>query len=161
MYKFIVSCSFLFLIACAFSYDSDPLTTDRLKTIPLELTTHLGDKQQFIRGDEIQFLLSLGNDAYIYMYYIDADDRITQILPNKNQRSNFYSTGDFLNIPEYENGYHFVISEPFGKEEVWVFASDQMIDIDTDSSIETIKQKIKQQSRRGYGEYVLNIVTAP
>ena len=76
---------------------------DDLLVIPLELTTHLGDQQQFVEGDEIQFLLSLGQDAYIYMFYLDAKSTITQILPNENQHSHFYSAGYFLTIPEYEN----------------------------------------------------------
>lgn len=133
-----------------------------LDVIPVELTTHLGDKQQFIRGDEIQFLLSLGSDAYIYMYYIDAKKHITQILPNSNQQSNHYSAGYFLTIPEYQDGYRFIISEPFGEENIWIFASDQSIDIDSsDKTIESIKQKIKKNSSREYGEYVLKIVTMP
>ena len=133
-----------------------------LDVIPVELTTHLGDKQQFIRGDEIQFLLSLGSDAYIYMYYIDAEKNITQILPNSNQQSNHYTSGYFLTIPEYEDGYRFLISEPFGEEYIWIFASDRSIDIDSsDKTIESIKQKIKKNSSREYGEYVLKIVTMP
>ena len=129
--------------------------------IPLELTTHLGDQQQFVGGDEIQFLLSLGQDAYIYMYYIDAADKITQILPNDNQQSNFYTAGYFLTIPEYENLYRFTISEPFGNESIWVFASDRSITITQPlGSIEKVKQLIKRSSEKAFGEYVLNIVTA-
>ncbi|GMR16830.1 MAG: hypothetical protein BMS9Abin31_1217 [Gammaproteobacteria bacterium] len=133
----------------------------KLKSISLELTTHLGDQQQFVEGDEIQFLLSLGQDAYIYMYYIDAANNITQILPNVKQQNNFYKAGYFLTIPEYENLYRFTINEPFGKEAIWVIASDSSIKMkQTPGSIKNIKQFIKKSSEKAYGEYVLNIVTA-
>ena len=133
----------------------------QLESIPLELTTHLGDQQQFVEGDEIQFLLSLGENAYIYMFYIDAANNIIQILPNENQQSNFYAAGYFQTIPEYEHLYRFTISEPFGYESIWVFASDQSITIkQLPGSIESIKQLIKNSSEKAFGEYVLNIVTA-
>ena len=151
----------LFVSACNVN-DSTAEAADskNLESIPLDLTTHLGDQQKFVDGDEIQFLLSLGQDAYIYMYYIDAANNITQILPNKNQRSNFYKAGYFLTIPEYENLYRFTISEPFGYEAIWVFASDRSITITrAPDSVEKIKQLIKRSSNISYGEYVLNIVT--
>jgi len=141
--------------------DSAGLTdSEKRERIPLELTTHLGDQQRFVEGDEIQFLLSLGHDAYIYMYYIDAVNNITQILPNENQQTNFYTAGYFLTIPEYKNLYRFTISEPFGNESIWVFASDRSITMKpSPGSIENIKQRIKKSSDKAYGEYVLNIVT--
>ncbi len=163
MYKIFIFFLLTFLLAgCSATYEAtiNSSTTD-LQVIPLELTTHLGDQQQFVEGDEIQFLLSLGQDAYIYMYYIDADYNITQILPNENQQSNFYAAGYFLTIPEYKNLYRFTISEPFGNESIWVFASDQSITMKrSPGSIENIKQLIKKSSEKAYGEYVLNIVTA-
>ena len=153
----------LLLFGCSSLQKTDSLISN-LNSIPLELTTHLGDQQQFIEGDEIQFLLSLGSDAYIYMVYLDAKNNITQILPNKNQPGNFYFAGYFLTIPEYDNGYRFTISQPFGNESVWVFASDQLItqsslDSSMLDSIEDYKKKLQKLSKKAYGEYELRIVT--
>lgn len=153
----------LLLYGCSALQKTDSVTSG-LHSIPLELTTHLGDQQQFIEGDEIQFLLSLGSDAYIYMVYLDAKNNITQILPSKNQPGNFYSAGYFLTIPEYDNGYRFIISQPFGNESVWIFASDQLItqsslDNSIASSIEGYKKKLQKLSKKAYGEYELRIVT--
>lgn len=140
--------------------NTDLADSAELESIPLELTTHLGDQQQFVGGDEIQFLLSLGEDAYIYMYYVDATKNIRQILPNENQQTNFYAAGYFLTIPEYENLYRFTISEPFGDESIWVFASDKSITIkQSPASIESIKQLIKKSSEKAYGDYVFRITT--
>jgi len=161
MCKFYTIFAILFLTACTITHDR-AIQTHKLVTIPLELTTHLGEKHDFVRGDEMQFLLSLGSDAYIYMYYIDAEKNIIQILPSENQPSNHYSSGYFLTLPEYKDGYRFIVSEPFGKEDIWVIASDQSMDIDmSNKSIEEIKQKIKKHSKREYGEYVFSILTMP
>lgn len=123
--KYSLSVLLFCLLSCSASYTT--FNVPKLQSIPVELTTHLGDLQQFVEGDEIQFLLSLGSDAFIYMYYIDAANNISQILPSKNQQSNFYAAGYFLTIPEYENLYRFTVSEPFGNGSIWVFASDQSI----------------------------------
>lgn len=155
-YSFYISMLFLFFcsISSAMSDNSS------LQGIPVELTTHLGYQQQFVEGDEIQFLLSLGSDAFIYMFYVNADNVLVQILPSKKQDSNFYSKGFFLTIPEYEDGYRFIIKKPFGKESVWIFASDQFISLDkNDGSISSIRQKIKQQSSKEFGETVFEITT--
>lgn len=162
MYK-IFTC-FLLVSSLAGCSTSDNAAFTResrsLVSIPLELTTHLGDQQQFVEGDEIQFLLSLGSDAYIYMYYIDAANKVTQILPNREQIDNHYLSGYFLTIPEYENHYRFTVNEPFGEETVWIIASDRSIDIDGRSMpIEDIRKKIKRESGQAYGEYDLKIST--
>ena len=73
----------LLLLATACSLSTQTHSSLALQTIPVELTTHLGDQQQFIDGDEIQFLLSLGSDAYIYMYYIDASIRLQKYCQMK------------------------------------------------------------------------------
>ncbi len=144
--------------ACSVSPES-PLTPG-LDSIPVELTTQLGDQQVFFEGDEIQFLLSLGSDAYIYMYYIDASNNMLQILPSDRQIDNHYSSGYFLTIPEYEPHYRFMVREPFGEQTIWIFASDRWLDINgTDNSIKTIRQNIKQASKQAYGEYELKITT--
>ena len=60
----------LFVSACSVNdIIAEATDNNNLESIPLDLTTHLGDQQKFVDGDEIQFLLSLGQDAYIYMYY--------------------------------------------------------------------------------------------
>lgn len=163
MYYKILSCLLLtvFISGCSVTTNAESASNSKqLDPIPLELTTHLGDQQQFVEGDEIQFLLSLGQDAYIYMFYQDASGVIAQILPNANQRSHFYSAGYFQTIPEYENRYRFTISEPFGEETIWIIASDQSITPPTPAgSLERIRNHIKRSSRQAYGEYALRITT--
>ncbi len=153
----------LLLSGCSTNNKAAEISVNKkLDTISLELTTHLGDKQHFIEGDEIQFLLNISQDAYIYMYYVDAVKNITQILPSKYQQSNFYSTGYFQTIPEYENLYRFTIRKPFGKESIWVIASDQSVKLkQLPADMEELKQQIKNASKKAYGDYVLEITTQP
>lgn len=158
---FILCLLFVSITACNANHNvANTPTNTALESIPLSLTTHLGYQQNFIEGDELQFLMSLGQDAFIYMYYIDAKDDIKQILPSENQSSNYYSAGYFLTIPNYKKHYRFIIGEPYGDEEIWLLASDQSVILESyDRSIEVIRKKIKQGSTQYYGEYMLPINT--
>ena len=132
----------------------------QLVSIPLELTTQMGDQQQFVEGDELQFLLSLGEDAFIYMYFIDASGKITRLLPSPEQSGHFYKAGYFLTIPEYKDLYRFRVKPPFGEESIWVFASDEsMVTTPPQGDIDQIRRDIKRSSSKAFGEYELRIST--
>jgi Domain of unknown function (DUF4384) len=151
----------LFLIGCTSSKREPSVAQQRqLETIAIELTTQMGGQQQFVEGDELQFLLSLGQDAFIYMYHIDAEKKITQLLPSPEQSSHFYKAGYFLTIPEYKDLYRFRVKEPFGEESIWVFASDEsMVTEPLRSNIDQIRRDIKLSSGKAFGEYELSIST--
>ena len=87
--------------------------------------------------------------------------KITQMLPYKNQSSHYYLAAYFLTVPEYVDGFRFVINEPFGSETIWVIASDEHIEMNASAdSIDDIRQKIKQASNQAYGEYSITIMTS-
>jgi len=94
-------------------------------TIDIEVTTHLGDKQTFQKGDIISFLISLDREAFVLMIYEDAEHNLLQIIPNRFRQSNRYGTGLFMSVPNRDEPFEFVVSPPFGKETIWVFASEQ------------------------------------
>ena len=134
-----------------------------LETIPVELTTTAGHQQSFVEGEEIQFLLSLGDDAYIYMYHVDAEGKINRILPGVQQSSHFYKKGFFLTIPNYENLFRFIVSKPFGDATIHIFASDQsLLDINIDStSISEIREDIISRSTAAFGEDKFSFTSRP
>ena len=142
-----------------------------LDTIPVELTTTVGHQQTFVEGEEIQFLLSLGDDAYIYMYHIDATGNIEQILPSTQQSSHFYKKGFFLTIPNYEKVFRFIVTRPYGDETIHVFASDQsLLDINVDTNadknvasttIGDIREQIISRSTAAFGEDRFSFTSRP
>jgi len=91
----------------------------------LAVTTHLGDAQSFQEGDIVSFYISLDKDAYLTVIYQDAGNRLHLLIPNALYRNNFYKAGLFIPIPNEQNPFQFRIAAPFGKETLWVFASDQ------------------------------------
>jgi len=146
----------LSLAACSNSHQAEQKTSfsaqvPALQTIPLELTTTTGNQQLFSDGEEIQFLLSLGDDAYIYMYHLDASDKAVRILPSQHRSTHFFNRGYFLTVPDYDKGYRFYVHAPFGEQTIWIFASDKSIKLDEDLTIEAVKEKIKKSSVQAFG----------
>jgi hypothetical protein len=144
----------------------------RVDPIQVEITTHFGDGQSFVEGDTIAFFLSLDTDAHIVAVYEDAERRRVQILPNVNQESNYYRSGIFHPIPGKDAPFRFLVTEPFGTETLYVFASTTpMADLPGDlldnglkqlhGDINAIRSLIKAQARAAFGECSLQIRTRP
>ncbi len=150
---------------------ADSLSSNhQTESIQVEITTHLGDAQTFIKGDSISFLLSLNKASYIYLFYEDADGQILQLVPNYRQSNNFFQQGFFMTIPDNEAGFKFIVQAPFGNDKLWVFAVDNPVpefsvsakekDLKLlDLSLSKIKQIIKNQAIKYYGSNQLVIKT--
>lgn len=139
-----------------------------LQPLQLEITTHLGDGQSFRKGDPIRFMISLDKDAYVTLFYQDASDEITQILPNQHQASSFFKAGLFIPFPDQNMNFDFTAQPPFGKDRVWAFASDVPITtlkgqalanglMRIPKSIDEIRSVVKQHSKAFYDEAELTI----
>ncbi len=144
---------------------------DRLSPIGVEITTHLGDQQTFRENDLVSFLLTLEYDAYVTAIYVDAENRLVQLIPNKNQPDNFFEASLFIPIPSQDAGYTFRVQPPFGTETLWVFASDSVTtkldgkQLDNGlvllaGGIDGIRNKIKSTSKKQFGEAKVSIKTS-
>ncbi len=146
------------------------LVAGQLEDIEVSITTHLGDRQSFVGGDVISFLLTLDSDAYIYLFYEDADANILLIYPNQQSASHLYKKGFFMPLPPLEQNFQFKIQAPFGEEALFVFASDNArISLPgrklknglslIESSISEIETSIRRQSIDRFGLSVLNLIS--
>ncbi len=100
-------------------------TATATEPLHVNITTHLGDRQEFQEGDRVQFLLDLNHDAYILLIYQDARGALTQMIPNRTDRSGFFKAARYLGIPDARTPFEFVVGPPFGTETVWVYAASQ------------------------------------
>ena len=106
------------------------------------------------------------------MIYEDAEHNLIQIIPNRYRQTNRYDTGLFISVPNRDEPFEFVVSPPFGKEIVWVFASEQSfaelpgVELENglkklSASLPDILAKIRaNQSKHHYGEASTTISTA-
>jgi len=163
----------VFFSAPSFAIGPHKSPVVRKPPISLEITTHLGDNQQFVKGDTIYFFVSLDHDAYLLIIYETADKKLIQILPNSYNKKNFYRRGDFFQIPDEDRPFNFKVSPPFGHEKIMAFASTRSFPTlkgtTTKSGIRILAGNVKsvlrilrKHGRRhgAYGEATLKLFTS-
>jgi len=173
IYKFRLTIFILGFFSTLLWSDSNNLFANsefkKAKIINIEITTHLGDKQTFVEGDSVNFLINLDTDSYLTVVYQDARGQLIQLLPNKKQE-NFYKAGFFISVPNTSSKSQFKIQAPYGEEIVWVFASDNpgfKLEgkklknglILLSSTIDEIRIKAQQKSKASFGQANLVIHT--
>lgn len=142
------------------------------KRIEVGITTHLGDRQAFVAGDRISFLLSLERDAYVYLFYRDAESSLLQLLPNERMPAHFFSAGLFMPLPDSRQPFQFIVQPPFGEESIYAYASDNgslsfsgtplangLILLE--DRLEQIERRIRAQSKKFHGRDELRLTTSP
>jgi hypothetical protein len=145
--------------------------TDSLQNIGVEVTTYLGDQQNFREGDVVSFLLTLERDAYITAIYVDADNNLFRLIPNSRQTSHYFQANLFIPIPPQNAGYNFRVQPPYGNETLWVFASDsespkldgKNLDnglVQLTENIDAIRKAIKAAAKHAFGEAKVSINTS-
>lgn len=162
----------LLLISQSFSVTASPSNDYAvLKTVKLELTTHLGDHQVFVNHDIVNFYISLDLNAYLYAFYQDATGTLYQILPSAAQTDHFFKAGDFIAFPSQSSEFNLTVQPPFGRETLFLFASDNPELTFSDKKMKSkaftqieyspkqIANIIKSTSKRLYGETSLILIT--
>ncbi|MFL0810718.1 MAG: DUF4384 domain-containing protein [Agarilytica sp.] len=72
--------------------------------------------------------MSLSEDAWLYLYYENADGKVYQLIPSILYKNNHVKEGDFIEFPASNAPFEIKISQPFGKEHVWLLASNKALD---------------------------------
>lgn len=143
------------------------------RQIHLEITTHMGDKQTFVEGDVLSFLINLDQDANVLVLYEDASGTLIQILPNEHAPQTLYRSGYFIQVPAGMPSHHFVVAPPFGREHIFAFASEEKfpqlpgqplgnglkhIAMKAPAALQLLRD-FAQQTQRLFGEASLEITT--
>ena len=126
------------------------------RTVPLsvDLTSHLGDDQQFQLGDPLSLFISLPRAAHLYLYYENSQGQIFQLMPSAIAPENHLDAGDFIEFPPAGAPFTLEISPPFGPERLWLMASDAPLSIPFDASkdLEPIPLSLKEIQQQVIGQ---------
>ncbi|GGJ84872.1 DUF4384 domain-containing protein [Deinococcus aquiradiocola] len=75
-------------------------------------------------GDNVRISATVNQDAYVYLFDIDAAGKVTQILPNRyNSGANFLKANTTKVFPAAGDNYSFSIDGPLGLNKVLAVAS--------------------------------------
>lgn len=160
------------LFIALFSFGAVAEPASKLKKINLDITTYLGDQQIYNDGDKLSFMLSLDEDAYVYLYYQDSENHLLQLLPNAQQKQNFFSSGLYIPVPDPEDVFSFKVQAPFGTDQVWAFAIDREVRLPEgqrlenglilmSQSIDQLRAELKAQAESIFDQSSKQILTQP
>lgn len=92
-------------------------------------------------GERITLFTTVNQDAYVYLFNVNPDGSIDQILPNRyNSGSNFLRGGTTRQFPQSGDSYTFDISGPSGVNKVLALASKTQLNLDQISQFRSDQQ---------------------
>lgn len=82
-------------------------------------------------GDHIRIYTSVSQDAYVYLFNVNPDGSIDQILPNRYASgANFVKANTTKVFPGSGDGFTFDIAGPYGVNKVLALASETPLNLD-------------------------------
>lgn len=85
-------------------------------------------------GDSIRVGVSVNEDAYVYLFSVDPDGSVDQILPNRLGGGNYVRAGEVRTFPSRNDTFRFNVGGNPGLNKVLVVASRRQLDLSEISS---------------------------
>ncbi|MDX2004550.1 MAG: DUF4384 domain-containing protein [Meiothermus sp.] len=109
-------------------------------------------------GEKIQISARVNQDAYVYIFNINADGQIDLILPNQLNQDNFMRSGETRQFPQPGARYEFTISGPAGVDQVLAVASRQPLSLAQIADVRSGQTRVQGASNLARA---LSIVVTP
>lgn len=87
-----------------------------------------GNVPSYAVGERISISVRSDRDAYVYLYSLQPDGSVTQILPNRFDDENYLRGGETRTYPPRDAGYVFNVEAPTGLSRVVAVASLRPLD---------------------------------
>lgn len=146
--------------------------------LTVELAATGGGKKALYHKDErIRFVIRLNRSAWIYLFDFDPEGNATLLYPvdekgnlaRGGQCGSLPSPGTPIILPEDGCSYDLVVTEPYGKDQVWAAASEAPLTFPPDlkgdwEKADFVVKELREQglSRAGgYAEAQVEVVTGP
>ncbi|WP_295450974.1 DUF4384 domain-containing protein [uncultured Thiodictyon sp.] len=98
--------------------------------LAVELSTSHGEgKAKYRIGEKIAFLVRVNRDAYVYLFDLDAQGEATLLYPAFQVKATPLPAGQPLLLPDDGMAYALEVTEPPGRDRVWVVASERPLDL--------------------------------
>lgn len=81
-------------------------------------------RKEYRRGERIEIFVQGNRDFYARIVDIPPDGDIIQLLPNDYRRDTRFEGGRVYRIPGPEDGFELVVSPPYGRDQIVVYASE-------------------------------------
>ncbi|MDZ7800183.1 MAG: PEGA domain-containing protein [Trueperaceae bacterium] len=136
MKRILASLTFLILMSLAASAAAQEVRFDQRAIVvnpspTFGVTTFVdkdGEVPNYRMGEQIRIGVRVDRDAYVYLYSLQPDDSVTQILPNRFDENNFLEAGETRVYPPSGASYTFNVEPPSGLSKVVAVASTRELD---------------------------------
>ncbi|MGB9681354.1 MAG: PEGA domain-containing protein [bacterium] len=95
----------------------------------VDVWTNKGDNTNYYVGENLIVYFKVTQDAYIYLWDINANGEIRLFFPNRYQQNNFVRANTVYSIPSPQDNYSLTIAPPYGREVVHILASKSPINV--------------------------------
>jgi hypothetical protein len=95
--------------------------------LQVKVWTDRGGGASYYEGEKVFVHLRVTEQSYVRLFYIDAESNIVQIFPNAFHRDDRLRAGEEIIIPSAGYNFEFVVSPPFGVEQVAAIVSETPI----------------------------------
>ena len=89
----------------------------------VDVWTDKGDNAKYNVGEKLIIYFKVTQDAYVYIWDINANGEVRLIFPNKYNQDNFVRANIVYSIPSSRDTYSLKIAPPAGREVVHILAS--------------------------------------
>ncbi|SMB92226.1 PEGA domain-containing protein [Deinococcus hopiensis] len=114
-------------------------------------------------GENIRISATVNRDAYVYLFNVDANGEVNQILPNQLGGNNFVKANTTVTFPRPDAKFTFTVGEDVGLNKVLALASLTELDLDQLSTFKTQQDQFATVTARGQQQLAqaLSIVVNP
>jgi hypothetical protein len=114
-------------------------------------------------GENISISTTVNRDAYVYLFNVDAQGEVTQILPNRLGGANFVKANTTAVFPAAGASFTFTVGEDTGLNKVLALASLTELNIDALSTFRTQQDQFATVTAKGQQQLAqaLSIVVNP
>jgi hypothetical protein len=81
-------------------------------------------RKNYRQGDKIEIFIQGNRDFYARIVDINSSGEIIQLLPNKYRRIHSFKAGKIYKIPDKNDKFNLKVQEPFGEDNIVVYASE-------------------------------------
>lgn len=94
-------------------------------------------------GEPIYIYVNVNQDAYVYLFNINADGEINPILPNAYERQNFLRAGETRRFPPEGARYRYTVTGPEGEDRILAVASRRPLSLGEILDVEANRVKVR------------------
>lgn len=105
----------------------------------VDVWTDKGDNAKYTVGEKLIIYFKVTQDAYVYIWDINANGEIRLLFPNRYNNDNFARANMVYSIPSPRDTYSLKIAPPYGREVVHILASKTPI-----STLEGYKTRMEK-----------------